>query len=389
MTLLTLSNAGPRSRAPLGMKTTNAKGTAFQTPAPLSSAKTQKASPRLRRPKVKVHQPEPCNEEEDDVPEIEYMPPKEIPLLDDMDDYLPRNQKYPMFEGKNVTRGVWEAYHNPIEDDGRTKGQREFEEGMEADRKKRDAEFDKLFDAKWEKDQAEASRYFGVEPLNKAAPKELTKPGDPKKKPPTGLSTIKAKAAVAALSETRKPNFSASAAEAKIRDPAVPTKKAPPKPVVAPSASLHAKATAASKSTIGYAQGRSAAANAASRKPLSNITKPAPVSTTTRRPAVAPAPTHTRSASSMSSAPRRRGDFSRSSSISTQGTLVAVPEEKPQRTAEDVERQMEALFLADDNDDEEEADKWASSFTNQLDGGASDPFEEDLEGFQMQLPEGL
>jgi hypothetical protein len=81
------------------MKTTNAKTKAFQTPAPLSaSVKTQKISPRLRRPKVKVHQPEVQHEEEDDVPEVEYMPPKEIPLPDDLDEDMPPiNWDFPMF----------------------------------------------------------------------------------------------------------------------------------------------------------------------------------------------------------------------------------------------------------------------------------------------------
>merc|ERR1712137_569626 len=87
--------AGPRTRAPLGMKTTNAKSRAFATPAPLSSVKNQQLSPRLRRPKVEVHQPEVAHESEDDVPEVEYMPPKEMPLEDDMDDYLPKNWTIP------------------------------------------------------------------------------------------------------------------------------------------------------------------------------------------------------------------------------------------------------------------------------------------------------
>lgn len=66
------------------MKTTNAKTKAFQTPAPLTdSAKTQKkTSPRLRRPKVKVHQAEAVKDEaaEEEL-EIEYMPPKCIRRL--------------------------------------------------------------------------------------------------------------------------------------------------------------------------------------------------------------------------------------------------------------------------------------------------------------------
>ena len=73
-----------RNRAPLGMKTTNAKAKAFQTPAPLSiehgkekSSVPKSLSPRMRRAKVKVHQEEPVKlEAQDEEPEIEYMPPQ-------------------------------------------------------------------------------------------------------------------------------------------------------------------------------------------------------------------------------------------------------------------------------------------------------------------------
>jgi hypothetical protein len=144
------------------MKTTNAKGNAFQTPAPRSSARTQKVS---------VHQPEVEAESEDDVPEVEYMPPKEVPLPDDMDDYLPRDWKFPMFEGENSTRGIWEAYHNPVEADGRTRLQRKFDEGLDKDRKKRDVEFDRMFEEQMAKEDAETRRYFGLEePAKKASP---------------------------------------------------------------------------------------------------------------------------------------------------------------------------------------------------------------------------
>lgn len=76
---------GPRNRAPLGMKTTNVKTKAFLTPAPLmaepASAKTQikSKSPRLRRPKVKVHREpdEDAIKADEEEPEIEYMPPRE------------------------------------------------------------------------------------------------------------------------------------------------------------------------------------------------------------------------------------------------------------------------------------------------------------------------
>lgn len=73
-----ITPAGPRNRAPLGMKTTNAKA---KTPAPLTiKASAQKTlSPRLRRQKVKIHQAEPIQQAQDDgVPDIEYMPPRSI-----------------------------------------------------------------------------------------------------------------------------------------------------------------------------------------------------------------------------------------------------------------------------------------------------------------------
>jgi hypothetical protein len=361
------------------MKTTNAKGKAFQTPAPLTaSAKTQKASPRLRRPKVKVHQPE-LEQQEDDVPEIEYMPPKEVPLLDDMDDYLPRDWKVPKFDDKNVARGIWDVYHNPVEDDGRTRGQREFDEGLERDRKKRDEVEDKQFAEQWEKDQAEVTRYFGGDPSKKATTKPTVKPVESTRKA-TGPSTLKARSAASALSATPKPSFAAPTAAAKARIPraAVASKK-PTKPTPAPSATRHATATAASKSTIGYAQGRATKTNTTPRKPLSNISnpahQPAPISSL-----------HSRNASTSTVAPKPRGPFSRSSSTSTNATLVAPSQdEQPYRTAEDVEREIEAMMFQESDD--EDADAWVNSFASQLGGG--DPFDEELEGFQMQLPEGL
>lgn len=364
------------------MKTTNAKTKAFQTPGPLSaSAKTLKASPRLRRPKVKVHQPEVTDDAEDDVPEIEYMPPKEVPLPDDMDDYLPRDWKFPMFEGANATRGMWDAYHNPIEDDGRTRLQREFEEGLERDRKKRDEEFDKLFAEQWERDQAEVRRRFGVEPPKKPASKPTLKAEGPSKRA-AGPSTLKARAAAAALSDAPKRSYATPAAATKSRVPSsVVSSKKPTKAATNPSTTRHATATAASKTTIGYAQGR-ATTSATARKPLSNVTKPSPFSTTSRNvPSV-----HNRTASTTSAPPKPRGNFSRSSSTSTNATLVAsTQDERPYRTTEDIEREMELLFLQDS--DGEDVDAWVNSFTSQLEG--SDPFGEDVEGFQLQLPEGL
>jgi hypothetical protein len=378
----------------LGAKTTNAKGKAFQTPAPLgSSAKTLKASPRLRRPKVKVHQPEVEAESEDDVPEIEYMPPKEVPLLDDMDDYLPRDWKFPMFQGENAMRGITSAYHNPIEDDGRTRGQREFEESLERDRKKRDEEFDRIFEAQMAKDDAESKRYFGIKEQKKEAPKPTVRSTAPMR-PATGLSTMRAKSAATALApmDRSTPRFGASTAAARSRVPTgLVSGRKTPKPLADSTASRHdrhASAVVSSKSTIGYAQGRAVRSGSAMRAPLSNVTKPVgPSLSTSRRagtttPSFAPA--HQRTVSAAASSKSR--PFSRSSSTSTNATLVAPPPADPfEETAESVERELELMALQDD--DGEDADAWMNNFNDQL--GGVDPLDEEFENFQLQLPEGI
>ncbi|KAH7072973.1 hypothetical protein BKA63DRAFT_54898 [Paraphoma chrysanthemicola] len=371
--------AGPRTRAPLGMKTTNAKSKAFQTPAPLSSAaKTQKVSPRLRRPKVKVHQPELDAESENDVPEIEYMPPKEVPLLDDMDEYLPKDWNFPKIDHKSMVRGISQAYHNPIEDDGRPKKLREFEEELAREKKKASEDFDKAFAAQMAQDDAEMRRYLGMEEPKKEAPKPIAAP----KRATTGVSTMRARSAAQALSPAAKPSYAVPTAVAKSRLPSgfVSSKKTT-KPIVEPSTSRRAAAVAASHSTIGYAQGRAGRAAPAARKPLSNVTKPAPFSTTARRPT----PISAAPASTTASTVRSRSAFSRSSSTATDRTLVAPTQEEPTyRTAEDEERELQLLLLS--RSDDEDDDAWAHSFNSQLHG---DPMDEELEDFQLQLPEGF
>ena len=76
---------GPRNRAPLGNKTTNVKATAFQTPAPPTQEKqsAKPTSPRFQRARVKVQEAEAeVAEDGREEWEIEYMPPREVPLPD-------------------------------------------------------------------------------------------------------------------------------------------------------------------------------------------------------------------------------------------------------------------------------------------------------------------
>ena len=76
---------GPRNRAPLGLKTTNARTKAFQTPAPPrgNEAKKEEAkSASARKPKPKVSHAEMTrievlgDKDELEESEIEYMPPR-------------------------------------------------------------------------------------------------------------------------------------------------------------------------------------------------------------------------------------------------------------------------------------------------------------------------
>ncbi|KAH0010342.1 hypothetical protein KCU80_g21113, partial [Aureobasidium melanogenum] len=111
-----ITPAGPRNRAPLGMKTTNAKA---KTPAPLTiKASAQKTlSPRLRRQKVKIHQAEPVQQEQDDgVPDIEYMPPRSIPLPDHPDTIHERD--YSILSPEYATKGFWGAFENAPDEHG-------------------------------------------------------------------------------------------------------------------------------------------------------------------------------------------------------------------------------------------------------------------------------
>jgi hypothetical protein len=366
------------------MKTTNAKSKAFLTPAPLTaSAKTQKISPRLRRPKVKVHQPEVQTEEEDDVPEVEYMPPKEIPLPDNLDEDMPLiDWSFPQFKGANMTRGTYEIYHNPVEDDGRTRGERELEESLARDKKKANEEFDRLFADMMAKEDAEEKRYLGIESPSEPAPE----PQLPKRKIPAP-STLKARSAAAALQQTApRPRYAAPTGAVKSRVPTgVIAGKKPLQSTLRAPAARNAAAVAASKSTIGYAQGR--ATGPATRKPLSNVARPPSTSTIPRRPTTSSSTSSNSTNARATTLPRSCAPFSRSSSTSTDATLVQ-PTPQSYRTAEDVEREMAALFLQDDEEENANEEAWMNSFKSQLEG-ETDPIDEQFEDFQLQLPDGI
>lgn len=248
----------PRTRAPLGNKTTNAK--AFQTPAPLlvpdkpkdsdRPSSTKPTSPRLRRSKIKVHEATAddvlANDPEER--EIEYMAPRGVPKQEDYEDIWPRDRDYSMLQGKNLTRGWLSEYMPRKEDNGEDSELSDFEERYQeaVEREK--------------KELAAKKRPLAAKSTNatelKAAP-----------------TTMKAQNAASALStRPKKPvisEFAAPTTAAKARTPAGSScSLTAKKPIFDKGNPRFTAAKAASNSTIGYSKGRVVSAH---RRPLSQV----------------------------------------------------------------------------------------------------------------------
>ena len=235
--------SGLTNRAPLGFKTTNAKAIAFQTPAPPNAVKPDQLktqSPRLRRPKVKIHQAEvKKHEDEEDGPEIEYMPPKPEPLPDvPSDDDFGPNKNYSTLEGANLTRGWESVYLNPLDDDGiplRGKKQQKADEEHTA---KELEQLGKVIEAVFDDDEQSLREYLGL----------------PLKKLTSASESVNAHSAAVALaqqpSKKKLPSYAAPTAATKAR-------KHDSNFVAKPG---HARAVAVSKSTLSYGKGRAVSA---------------------------------------------------------------------------------------------------------------------------------
>ncbi|KAK5113912.1 hypothetical protein LTR85_010445 [Meristemomyces frigidus] len=256
--------AGPRTRAPLGNKTTNAKAAAFQTPAapPTQDKQALSAkptSPRMRRAKVKIHHAEadPLGNGAEER-EIEYMAPRGVPLPDHPDDCFPHDRTYPQFEGRNLTRGWLSEFRPQKDEDG------EDEEFSDFEGKIREVE------ERERKQTAMAQKKENARPTGLQAKKPATATA----RPP---STLKSKTAASALSsaprQSSTPSFAAPTAAAKARLPSALTSKKPALGTsAAPGNARHTAAKAASNTTLGYSKGRAVSATA--RKPLTAVHEP-------------------------------------------------------------------------------------------------------------------
>ena len=122
---------GPRTRAPLGAKTTNAKARPFQIPAETIEKPPSVNSISARKPKVRPAKPEPASIEDilniqndEDFPEPEYMPPKPVNLPDIPFDEAHLLDKTPIPESE-MRRGIAKYVMSQTDDDGLTRAQRE------------------------------------------------------------------------------------------------------------------------------------------------------------------------------------------------------------------------------------------------------------------------
>ena len=187
----------------------------------------------MRRSKVKVLQSEPETLAADAEREVEYMPPREIPLPDHPEDW-PLDQSYPQFQRKNLTRG-WYSEFAPKRDDGDDSEMSDFDEKVR----------------KFEKDQAEKKAKQHAVIKSKPVP---TKRNPLAERAPPTLAARKASSALGSRAPSVR-SFAAPTASTKARVPGMLASK---KPVVGSITgnTRHAAARAASNTTLGYSRGR-------------------------------------------------------------------------------------------------------------------------------------
>lgn len=216
----------------------------------------------MRRARIKVHEAEPstAHQDEHEEPEIEYMPPREVPLPDYPDDW-PHDRTYPQFEGRNLTRGWWSEFapHRDDEDEGGDEEFSDFEEKLKlVEERERERKNEVVQQGK----KSPAVKKSGLQTVTRDP---LTAKGP---------QTLKARSAASALSGTSKPagvpSFAAPTATSKSRVPSAVASKKPPGAIQAAAGNIrHTAAKVASNSTLGYSKGRAVSATA--RKPLEEV----------------------------------------------------------------------------------------------------------------------
>lgn len=258
--------AGPRVRAPLGIKTTNTK--AIQTPAPLQTTKPEKTLKQVStgrksaKSKIRIAPSEPVDADilsrdaDLEVPEVEYCPPPPIELPDPPEE-ITYDDSFPYLRGSNLCAGYSDVYDVPRDEHGVSLRERKEEETharmLQQIEDKLREEIAKPWPLDDEDDIVEATIAAGHRTtLNNSS----------------NIATARAKGAISALSsrpQTRLPSVATKETASSIQ------KKKPSSSLAATKTSIlqptnqhpmrHNAAVAASKTTIGYSKGRNVSAN--------------------------------------------------------------------------------------------------------------------------------
>jgi hypothetical protein len=260
------------------MKTTNAKTKAFQTPtAPLldkDPLKTQTKPTSARRPKPKVSHAETIKLNipgDDNGPleerEPEYCPPKPTSLPYESDVFPDGCLDYDILKAPNMMRGWQNYYLNPVDENGVSLKEKQFE--AECAKAHKDAEeniLKQMEEMEWTiGDVPEIFNSLHIKDGNDQGKDTLNKKVNNSSVPPSkGPATIASRKAASALSVAPKASLASAKTTNNVTAPKTVTsflvrgkKTAAPAPIN-PSAMRHTVAAAASRSTIGYTKGRSA-----------------------------------------------------------------------------------------------------------------------------------
>ncbi|KAI9744303.1 MAG: hypothetical protein M1818_002455 [Claussenomyces sp. TS43310] len=268
---------GPRVRAPLGMKTTNAKTKAFQTPAPPTVHnnidKTQAKQTSARRPKPKVSHAETIkldNWGDDRDPleerEVEYAPPPTKYPDYESEDFPDGCLNYRMLEGPNLMRGFNKHYNNPLDENGSSLREKELEAALQKAYKETDDRILKAVeDEQWTVSDVPET-FIGLNKTERAQGNAKTLELHKKSSAFSnhGPATITSRKAVSALSAVPKetstaPRTTKLASASRTPASLFSRGKKPASFIPSHSSDMrHTAAAAASRSTLGYNRGRNA-----------------------------------------------------------------------------------------------------------------------------------
>ncbi|KAF7718347.1 Uncharacterized protein PECH_001058 [Penicillium ucsense] len=258
-----------RQRAVLGNKTTNLKTNAFKTPGPFrGTGKQEKTNNRRTSTAQRIKRAAPVTQQaqtkvftdvtHDEVPDIEYMPPKPTDLLDEPDD-VTYDTTFPQFQPRNRALGLESVYgQHDVGSDGLTKKQRKLlEDSAKCDALVNETIMRQLeavrFSEFTETAPTQASRQQ-LQHTHRRAPSSNVRPTRP-------VSTLRSREAAAALAMPRPSTapgrpiavpksrmVSAASSLLSQQNPRAPTN---------PSSMRNAAAAATSNTTVGYSKGRS------------------------------------------------------------------------------------------------------------------------------------